>query len=115
MMKRRPKNRMLHLNITDENMLYNNYLSFLKHGGLFIPTEKSYKLGDEVFLLLTLLDGAKTPVAGKVAWINPKGAQGGRPAGIGVHFGELDEGKTRDVIENMLAGKLRLEKRTNTM
>ncbi len=115
MMKRRPKNRMLHMNITDENMLYNNYLSFLKRGGLFIPTEKPYKLGDEVFLLLTLLDTGKTPVAGKIAWISPKGAQGGRPAGIGIHFGEEDEGKTRDKIEDRLAGKLRLERRTNTM
>ena len=114
-MKRRPKNRMLHVNITDEKMLYNNYLSFLKNGGLFCSTEKPHKLGDEVILLLTLLDGRKTPVAGEVAWINPKGAQGGRPAGIGVHFGEVDEGKTRTEIENKLAGRLKLDKRTHTM
>jgi type IV pilus assembly protein PilZ len=114
-MKPRFKNPMLHLNIPDENTLYSSYLPFFKNGGLFFPTEKSYKLGDEVFLLLTLLDGKKKPVAGQVAWLNPFDAKGGRPAGIGVHFAELDEGKTRDEIERLLAGKLRSEKRTHTM
>ncbi|MDM8564589.1 PilZ domain-containing protein [Candidatus Halobeggiatoa sp. HSG11] len=109
------KHNMLTLNIPDEMKLYNSFLPFLKRGGLFYPTEKSYKLGDEVFLLLTLLDdGEKTPVAGEIAWINPKGAQGQRPAGIGVHFGELDNGQTRSKIENLLV-KIPKDKRTFTM
>ena len=110
------KRNMLTLNISDENTLYNSYLPFLKHGGLFIPTDKSYKLGDEVFLLLTLLnDGDKTPVAGKVVWINPKGAQGGRPSGIGVHFSDQDKGATREKIEKALATLLKSDKRTYTI
>ncbi len=107
---------MLSLHITDESTLYNSYLPFLKHGGLFIPTEKNYKLGDEVFLLLTLMDeGEKMPVAGKVVWINPKGAQGSRPAGIGVHFGEMDNGKIRERVEKYLSSALRSNKSTHTM
>jgi len=63
------------------------YLPFLKQGGLFIKTEKynKFKLGDEVFLLLTLFNGEKSPVAGKVVWINPKDSQGSRPSGIGLY------------------------------
>ncbi len=110
------KRNMLQLHIPDEQTLYNSYLPFLKQGGLFIPTDKNYKLGDEVFLLLTLLsDGEKMPVAGKVVWVNPKGVQGRRPAGIGVHFGELDKGATRNKIEKALGPLIKSEKGTYTM
>jgi type IV pilus assembly protein PilZ len=111
----RMKRNMLTLNLTDEQTLYNSYLPFLKHGGLFIPTDKNYKIGDEVFLLLTLMNDDRTPVAGKVAWINPKGSSGGRPAGIGVHFGELDKGATREKIEKYLSAMLKSDKRTYTI
>ena len=40
-------------------MLYAAYMPFIKNGGLFIPTNKSYKLGDEVFMLLNLMDERK--------------------------------------------------------
>ncbi|EIJ41269.1 Tfp pilus assembly protein PilZ [Beggiatoa alba B18LD] len=107
---------MLTLHVKDELTLYNSYLPFLKRGGLFFPTDKKYELGEEVFLKLTLLnDEGTTPVAGKVAWINPKGAPGGRPAGIGVHFNEMDNGKTRERIEQAIVAMLKSEKPTYTM
>jgi type IV pilus assembly protein PilZ len=87
---------LLSLSIKDKAALYAAYMGFVKNGGLFIPTNKaSYKLGDEVFMLVTLMDSKeKTPVAGKVVWVTPKGAQGNRQAGIGVQFGEQDKGVT---------------------
>jgi len=116
------KRNMLQLNIPDEEILYQSYLPFLQQGGLFIPTDKKYQLGDEVFVLLTIpflktseKGGDKRPVAGKVVWINPKGSQGNRPAGIGVQFGEIDKGELREDIEKALADKLRLDKNTYTM
>jgi type IV pilus assembly protein PilZ len=112
----RPGGGMLNHHIKDVQTLYMSYLPFLKNGGLFVPIERDYKLGEEVFILLTLFDGAeKIPVAGKVAWINPKGTSGGRPAGIGVHFADVDNGATRNKIETALAGMLRSEKPTHTM
>jgi type IV pilus assembly protein PilZ len=102
------------LKIPNENILYQSYLSFLKHGGLFIKTKRAYQLGKEVFLLLTL-DKETNPIVGKVVWINPQGAQGGRPPGIGVHFNAMDEGKTRKKIEQLLVGKLKQEQRTYTI
>ncbi len=109
-----PRGGMLNLQITDKNTLYASYLSFLKNGGLFVPTDKQYRLGDDVFIALNLM-GEKMPVAGKVVWINPKGVQGGRPAGIGVQFGEMDQGKTRVEIEKQLVGMLNSERPTYTM
>ncbi|CAK0766791.1 type IV pilus assembly protein PilZ [Gammaproteobacteria bacterium] len=95
----------LSLTIKDKNALYLAYMPFLKTGGLFIPTTKSYQLGDEVFMLMNLMDEPdRLAVAGKVVWITPRGAQGNRTAGIGVQFSELDKGVVRSKIETYLAG-----------
>ena len=72
-----PKPGILSLTIRDKSALYSSYMPFIKNGGLFIPTTKSYKLGDEVFMLLTLMDEKdKMPIAGRIVWITPRGAQG---------------------------------------
>ena len=111
-----PKPGILSLTIRDKSALYASYMPFVRNGGLFIPTTKSYKLGDEVFMLLTLMeDKEKLPIAGKIIWITPKGAQGNRTAGIGVQFSELDKGQTRSKIENHLAAALKSERQTHTM
>ena len=107
----------LSLAVKDKAGLYNAYMPFLKHGGIFVPTPKRYFLGDEVFLLLTLPESSeRLPVAGKVAWVTPVGAQGNRPAGIGVQFGESAEGEAvKSRIEALLAGTLNAERPTHTM
>lgn len=107
----------LSLAVKDKAALYNAYMPFLKHGGIFVPTPKRYFLGDEVFLLLTLPEsGERLPVAGKVAWVTPAGAQGNRPAGIGVQFGDSAEGEAvKGKIEALLAGTLSAERATHTM
>ncbi len=111
-----PKQGILSLTIKDKSALYAAYMPFVKNGGLFIPTSKPYRLGDEVFMLLSLMDEKdKLPVAGRIVWITPKGAQGNRTAGIGVQFSELDNGATRNTIENHLAAALKSERQTHTM
>jgi type IV pilus assembly protein PilZ len=106
----------LSLAIKDKNALYAAYMPFLKGGGIFIPSTRPYKLGEEVFLLLSLMDSKeKIPVAGHVVWITPKGAQGGRTAGIGVQFSEKDSGLARTRIETALGGALNSERPTHTM
>lgn len=111
-----PKPGILSLTIRDKSALYASYMPFVRNGGLFIPTTKNYKLGDEVFMLLTLMeDKEKLPIAGKIIWITPKGAQGNRTAGIGVQFSDLDKGQTRNKIENVLAAALKSERQTHTM
>lgn len=110
------KRGLLTLTIRDKSALYLAYMPFIENGGLFIPTNSAYQIGDEVFMLLNIMDEAeKMPVAGRVVWITPKGAQGKRTAGIGVQFGEQDQGKTQKVIESHLAGALGGDKPTHTI
>ncbi len=107
----------LSLTIKDKAVLYAAYMPFIKGGGIFIPTNKeSYELGDEVSMLLHLMEEPeKYPVTGKVVWITPQGAQGNRAAGIGVQF-HADTGKAvRDKIETYLAGMLDSDRQTHTM
>jgi len=106
----------LSLTIKDKGALYAAYMPFVSNGGLFIPTNKNYQLGDEVFMLLTLMEEAeKLPVAGKIIWISPKGAQGSRATGIGVQFSDQDNGNARNKIETYLAGALQAERPTHTL
>lgn len=106
----------LSLSIKEKNSLYAAYIPFIKNGGLFIPTGKPYQLGDEVFILLHLMDEPeRIPVAGKVVWVTPRGASGRRTPGIGVQFNVDDKGGTRQKIEDLLGGSLNTEKPTHTM
>jgi len=105
----------LSLSIKDKAALYSAYMPFVTNGGLFVATDKNYKLGEEIFLLLNIMDEPeKIPVAGKVVWITPQGAQGNRSAGIGVQFSDLDD-TARRTIENHLAGSLQSDRPTHTM
>ncbi|MDB6062123.1 MAG: pilus assembly protein PilZ [Verrucomicrobiaceae bacterium] len=109
------RNGILSLTIKDKAVLYAAYMPFLEHGGLFIPTNKPYRIGDEVFMLLNLMDEPeKIPVAGRVVWITPKRAQGNRAAGIGVQFNAQDDTANKK-IEAYLAGSLESDRPTHTM
>lgn len=109
------RNGILSLTIKDKAVLYAAYMPFVTNGGLFIPTNKTYRLGDEVFMLLNLMDESeKIPVAGKVVWVTPRGAQGNRAAGIGVQFNDQDNTATNK-IETYLAGSLDSDRPTHTM
>lgn len=109
------RNGILSLTIRDKSVLYAAYMPFIANGGLFIPTNKNYNLGDEVFMLLSLMDEPeKIPVAGKVIWITPRGAQGNRASGIGVQFSGEDDIANKK-IENYLAGSLESDRPTHTM
>ena len=108
----------LSLNIKGKSALYVSYMSFLQNGGMFIPNKNSnnYSLGDDIFVLLSIDDSKdKIPVAGKVAWITPKGAHGNKTEGIGVQFNELDKGATKAKIEKMLAGALSSDRSSHTL
>ena len=112
-----PRNGILSLTIKDKSVLYAAYMPFIKNGGLFIPTNKSYKLGDEVFMLLSLMDDpTKLPIAGTVIWVTPPGAQNGRAQGVGVHFNNDESGhEARRKIEGLLDGVLQSVRPTHTL
>ncbi len=106
----------LNLTIKDKATLYKAYMPFLKNGGLFVPTITKYEMGDDVFMLLSLMDEVdRIPVAGKIIWITPVGAEGTRAAGVGVQFSDQDDGTARMKIETYLGGALTSESATHTM
>ena len=87
---------MLSLNIREKAALYAAYMPFLKGGGIFIPTSRQYALGEEVFMLLSLMDDPnRLAVQGKVVWLTPEGVQGNRTQGIGVQFTQDETGVRR--------------------
>lgn len=106
----------LSLAIKEKVALYAAYMPFLSGGGLFIPTSKPYRMGDEVFMLLSLLDDPlKLKVVGHVVWITPS-TQGNKPQGIGVQFNEKNGGQeARNKIESLLGNVLKSSRATHTM
>jgi type IV pilus assembly protein PilZ len=94
----------LSLHIKERSALYAAYMPHLKHGGVFVPTNKPYRLRDEVFLLLSILDDpSKIPVAGHVAWVTPSNNQANKVQGVGVQFTDDESGQSaRRRIEGAL-------------
>ena len=106
----------LSISIKDKNSLYLAYMPFVPNGGLFIPTNREYEMGQEVFLLLNLMEETeRLPIAGKIIWITPTGSEGYRASGVGVQFSDQDGGLSRNKIENYLAGSLESDRSTHTM
>ena len=110
------RRRILSLVIKDRKALHAAYMPFIKNGGLFVPTAKPYRLGDELFLLVQLLDEReRIPIAGRVVWVTPVGAEGNRVAGIGVQFVEQDKNDIRHKFEQYLAKGAEAQRPTHTM
>ncbi|MEO8298143.1 MAG: PilZ domain-containing protein [Burkholderiales bacterium] len=101
----------------EKGALYAAYIPLFSEGGLFVPTTREYRLGEDIYLLLTLPeDPQRYPVAGKVAWVTPANASGGRTQGVGVRF-PVDE-KTRALrarIEEVLGTSIQSAKPTQTI
>ena len=101
----------------EKGALYAAYIPLMVDGGLFVPTTRDYRLGEDIYLLLSLPeDSQRYPVAGKVAWITPAKASGGRTQGVGVRF-PSDE-KTRVLrlrIEELLGTSISSSKPTQTL
>ncbi|HTT37477.1 MAG TPA: PilZ domain-containing protein [Burkholderiales bacterium] len=112
-----PRPGAISLNIKEKSILYAAYMPFVRGGGIFIPTARNYRLGDEIFMLISLIDDPnKIPVAGRVVWITPPGCHGNRVQGVGVQFKDDESGvlaKTR--IEGLLTGQLQLNRPTHTL
>lgn len=97
--------------------LYAAYMPLFSDGGLFVPTTREYRLGEDIYLLLSLPDDPQRyPVAGKVGWVTPANASGGRTQGVGVRFPTDD--KTRVLkakIEEVLGTSISSSKPTQTI
>lgn len=112
-----PRPSVIQLAIKEKAALYAAYIPLFADGGVFIPTTRDYKLGDDVYVLLSLPDDPQRyPVAGKVAWVTPARAAANRTQGVGVRFPSDDKSKLLKVkIEELLGGHLASERPTQTI
>jgi type IV pilus assembly protein PilZ len=106
----------LELVLKDKAALYAASMPFIQQGGLFIPTSKKYKMGEEIYLLLSLFDNnEKIAITGTVCWITPTGAQGNRTAGIGIQFNSEEGFAIKNKIDNFLKEIQHSDRPTHTL
>ena len=93
------------------------YIPAFIHGGIFVPTTREYRLGEDVYLLLSLPeDSQRYPIAGKVAWVNPPHAGGDRKQGVGIQFPKEEKSQElKAKIEVMLGKHLGSDRGTQTL
>jgi len=101
----------------ERGALYAAYMPMFSEGGIFVPTTRDYKLGEDIYLLLSLPDDPQRyPVAGKVGWITPANASGGRTQGVGVRFPNDEKSRAlRARIEESLGTSISSVKPTQTI
>ena len=112
-----PRPSVMQLAIKEKAALYAAYIPLFADGGIFVPTTRDYRLGDDVYVLLTLPDDPQRyPVAGRVAWVTPERASGNRTQGVGIQFPkDAKSAELKAKIEQILGTSLGSEKPTQTL
>lgn len=107
----------IQLSIKEKAALYAAYIPLFADGGVFIPTTRDYRLGDDVYVLLSLPeDNQRYPVAGKVAWVTPARAAGGKAQGVGITFPKDEKSRLLKLkIEETLGAHLASDRPTQTI
>ena len=112
-----PRPSVIQLAIKEKAALYAAYIPLFAEGGIFIPTAREYKLGDDIYVLLSLPeDPQRYPVAGKVAWVTPAKAAGSRTQGVGIQFPKDEKSKLLKLkIEEILGAMVGSDRPTQTI
>ena len=107
----------IQLAIKEKAALFAAYIPLFKTGGIFVPTTREYRLGDNVYVLISLPDDPQRyPVAGKVAWITPVRSTANRTQGVGVVFPEGEKSSQLKMrIEQILGARLGSDRPTQTI
>ncbi|WP_335920708.1 PilZ domain-containing protein [Shewanella algae] len=105
----------LTVNFDTLHQLYRAYMPFIQPAGLFVATTEGHFLGQEIQIGYRLPGSTHVnEFQGGVVWINPLGASGGRPAGIGVKI-LSDPESHKHHIEKLLSRELASGDLTCTM
>ena len=112
-----PRPSVMQLAIKEKAALHAAYIPFFAEGGIFVPTPREYRLGDDVYVLLTLPeDTQRYPVAGRVAWVTPARAGSNRIQGVGVQFPKDEKARQlKAKIESILGTALGSDRPTQTI
>jgi len=112
-----PRPSVIQLAIKEKAALYAAYIPLFAEGGIFIPISRDYKLGDDVYVLLSLPeDTQRYPVAGKVAWVTPAKASNNRTQGVGIQFPKDEKSRALKLkIEELLGAHMASDRPTQTI
>jgi len=112
-----PRPSVIQLAIKERAALYAAYIPLFTEGGIFIPTARDYRLGDDVYVLLSLPeDPQRYPVAGKVAWVTPAKAANNRTQGVGIQFPKDEKSRAlKHKIEEILGSHMAADRPTQTI
>jgi type IV pilus assembly protein PilZ len=112
-----PRPSVIQLAIKERAALYAAYIPSFTEGGIFIPTARDYRLGDDVYVLLSLPeDPQRYPVAGKVAWVTPAKAANNRTQGVGIQFPKDEKSRAlKHKIEEILGSHMASDRPTQTI
>lgn len=112
-----PRPSVIQLAIREKAALYAAYIPMFTEGGIFIPSAREHRLGDDIYVLITLPDDPQRyPVAGKVAWITPARSSGNRTQGVGIRFPKDEKSEQlKAKIERILGSALGSDRPTQTI
>ena len=112
-----PRPSVIQLAIKEKAALYAAYIPMFAEGGVFIPSARDYRLGDDMYVLITLPDDTQRyQVAGKVAWITPARSAGNRTQGVGIRFPKDEKSAQLKLkIEQILGATLGSDRPTQTI
>jgi type IV pilus assembly protein PilZ len=110
-----PKSRILPpLHLQSVQDLYRSYMPFVQNGGIFVPTEETYPLGEQCLLNLKILDEDEIPIMTRVVWVViPAARHLGGPLGrgrwrqgVGLGFTGKEGVQAKALIEKTLGRNL---------
>lgn len=112
-----PRPSVIQLAIKEKSALYSAYIPLFTAGGLFVPTTRDYRLGDAVYVLVSLPDDPQRyPIAARVAWITPANSAGNRTQGVGILFPSDEKSRALKLkIEDILGSHLVSDRSTQTI
>ena len=110
------KQGVIRINIDDLKDLYQYYMPYVDGCGIFVPTEETYNLEQEVFVFLKLPgDLGKFAASGRIVWLNPPKKASRRMPGVGVQLRGKEAPRIREIIEAGLGKSLASGLPTATM
>ncbi|MFC0034808.1 PilZ domain-containing protein [Cardiobacterium valvarum] len=110
------KQGVIKVNIDDLKDLYQYYMPYVDGCGIFVPTEETYSLEQEVFIFLKLPgDLGKFAASGRIVWLNPPKKASRRMPGVGVQLRGKEAPRIREIIEAGLGKSLASGLPTATM
>jgi type IV pilus assembly protein PilZ len=102
--------------IKERASLFASYMPFIEGGGVFVPSQKDYNMGDTVFVILQLMDSPrKFSISGKVIWISPPGIPQ-KTQGVGIQLPADEAGRElKGYIEKSLGNALGSSRKNHTI